>query len=102
MRTSIAKIFEGLTQEKHTVKALARNHRGEPVEACSSEAVKWCAAGWLQNRYPASYDLIIQRINVRNPNCFIGQDNDQFGYPFIEHLQSMDEEFELWYREPNE
>ncbi|MCI0554179.1 MAG: hypothetical protein L0287_24785 [Anaerolineae bacterium] len=100
MMTSIGKIFEGLTRDKHTTKVLARDLEGQPVTPYDPTAVKWCAAGWLELMYPANATHIMQKLaddweGVEGPN-------DEFGYVYIEHLQGMTEEFELWYREPNE
>ncbi|MCI0555469.1 MAG: hypothetical protein L0287_31370 [Anaerolineae bacterium] len=102
MKTSIAKIFAGLTREKHTTGAFALDDQNQSVAASDKTAVRWCAAGWLQNRYPLNYDLVIQKINVHIPDRFIAQDNDQLGYAYIKELQMIDEEFELWYLEPDE
>ncbi|MCI0562950.1 MAG: hypothetical protein MN733_31115 [Nitrososphaera sp.] len=101
MKTSIAKIFSGLTPEKHTTGAYARNALGESVEASSSIAVKWCAASWIEVMYPANAAYIRQRLEDNNcPNLI--EYNDRLGYAFIQELQSMDKEFDLWHPEPNE
>ncbi|MCI0555470.1 MAG: hypothetical protein L0287_31375 [Anaerolineae bacterium] len=102
MRTSIAKIFEGLTPEMHTIGAFARNTDEQSVAAWDMAAVKWCAEGWLECRYPANARYLRTLISMDSGYTPIAQENDSKGYAFIEDLQNRNEEFELWYPEPNE
>ncbi|MCI0554177.1 MAG: hypothetical protein L0287_24775 [Anaerolineae bacterium] len=101
MITSIAKIFAGLTPEKHTTNAYARNAQGESVEASSREAVKWCATSWIEVMYPNNASDIRQILADGNWLNLI-EENDSKGYAFIKELQTMDEELDLWHPEPNE
>ncbi|MCI0562949.1 MAG: hypothetical protein MN733_31110 [Nitrososphaera sp.] len=102
MRTSIAKIFAELTPEMHTIGAFARNADGQSVAAWDMAAVKWCTEGWLECNYPANARYLKTLISMDIGYIPIAQENDERGYVFIKDLQNRDEEFDLWYPEPNE
>ncbi|MCI0555471.1 MAG: hypothetical protein L0287_31380 [Anaerolineae bacterium] len=100
MKTSIAKIFSGLTPEKHCTESFAENEQGHAVKACSPFAVKWCALGWIEYLYPENRQAIEAEMKKRlnygfGTRGYIEWQNDDRGYTFIEELRLMDKEFEI-------
>ncbi|MCI0562951.1 MAG: hypothetical protein MN733_31120 [Nitrososphaera sp.] len=95
MITSIAKIFAGLTPEKHTVGAPARTKTGFSVSANNPRAVKWCATGWLDLKYPDHASYIQSILGLKSQYACLVCENDHRGYALIEDLLTLDEEIEL-------
>lgn len=100
MRTSIAKIYQGLTRDKFTKGATGRDINGRPVRGTDPAAVRWCALGWLDLKHPYQFTAIVRHmdriLNEGNRRRVrIPTQNDTHGYAFIRELQSMHEEFEI-------
>ncbi|MCI0554176.1 MAG: hypothetical protein L0287_24770, partial [Anaerolineae bacterium] len=92
MRTSLARIFAELTPNRHTTGAFARDINGSNVPANDCGAVKWCAMGWVEYRYPNNAHQITSKISWEITYWPIGHENDERGYEFIKFLQSLDDE----------